>query len=89
VTEYLVAAAAKKELQDLPADAIERLISQIREPQIRELSGSPRPVGCKKLHGYKSRWRVRVGNYRIVYSIDDDRKAVDITRIAHRKDVYE
>ena len=86
MTEYLVtlAAAAKKELQDLPADVIERLI-----PKIRELSGRPRPVGCKKLHGYKDRWRVRVGDYRIVYSIDDQRKAVDITRISHRKDVYE
>jgi mRNA interferase RelE/StbE len=86
VTEYLVtfATAAKKELHDLPADVIERLL-----PKIRELAGSPRPVGCKKLHGYKDRWRVRVGNYRIVYSIDDERTAVDITRIAHRKDVYE
>jgi mRNA interferase RelE/StbE len=86
VTAYLItfASAAKKELQDLPADVIERLI-----PKIRKLSASPRPAGCKKLHGYKDRWRVRVGNYRIVYSIDDERKAVDITRIAHRKDVYE
>jgi mRNA interferase RelE/StbE len=86
VTEYLVtfAAAAKKEIQDLPANVIERLM-----PKIRELSGSPRPVGCKKLHGYKDRWRVRVGDYRIVYSIDDERKAVDITCIAHRRDVYE
>ena len=52
MTGYLVtfAAGAKKELQDLPADVIERLI-----PKIRELSGSPRPVGCKKLHGYKDR----------------------------------
>jgi mRNA interferase RelE/StbE len=86
VTEYLVtfAAAAKKELQDLPADVIERLL-----PKIRELSGSPRPAGCKKLHGYKNRWRVRVGNYRIVYAIDDEKRTVDITRIAHRKEVYE
>ncbi|HMC59102.1 MAG TPA: type II toxin-antitoxin system RelE/ParE family toxin [Candidatus Solibacter sp.] len=86
MTEYLVtfAAAAKKELQDLPADVIERLL-----PKIRELSGSPRPAGCKKLHGYKNRWRVRVGNYRIVYAIDDEKRTVDITRIAHRKEVYE
>jgi len=74
----------KKELQDLPAEVIGRLI-----PKIRELSDSPRPAGCKKLRVYKDRWRVRVGNYRIVYSIDDERKAVDITRIAHGKDVYE
>jgi hypothetical protein len=58
VTEYLVifAATAKKELRDLPSDAIGRLI-----PRIRDLAGNPRPAGCKKLHGYKDRWRIRVG----------------------------
>ncbi|HEV2234923.1 MAG TPA: type II toxin-antitoxin system RelE/ParE family toxin [Terriglobia bacterium] len=53
------------------------------------MSGNLRPVGCKKLHGYKDRWRIRVGNYRVVYAIDDEGKVVDITRIAHRKEVYE
>jgi mRNA interferase RelE/StbE len=59
VTQYLVtlAAAAKKELKDLPSDAIGRVF-----PRIRELAGNPRPVGCKKLHGYKDRWRIRVGS---------------------------
>jgi len=68
VTEYLVtfAASAKKELKDLPSEIIERLL-----PKIRELSGNPRPVGCKKLHGHKDRWRIRVGNYRVVYAVDD------------------
>jgi mRNA interferase RelE/StbE len=86
VTEYLVtfAASARKELKDLPAEAVTRLL-----PKIRGLAGDPRPVGCKKLHGYKDRWRIRVGNYRVVYAIDDTSKAVDITRIAHRKEVYE
>lgn len=86
MTEYLVtfAASARKELRDLPSEVIARLL-----PKIRELSGNPRPVGCKKLHGYKDRWRIRVGNYRVVYAIDDGRKVVDLTRIAHRKEVYE
>jgi mRNA interferase RelE/StbE len=86
VTEYLVtfAASAKKELKDLSSEAIGRLL-----PKIRELAGNPRPIGCKKLHGYKDRWRIRVGNYRVVYAIDDARKVVDITRIAHRKEAYE
>jgi len=86
VTDYLItfAASARKELEDLPSEAIGRLL-----PKIRALSGSPRPVGCKKLHGYQDRWRIRVGNYRVVYPIDDGTRAVDITRIAHRKDVYE
>jgi mRNA interferase RelE/StbE len=86
VTEYLVtfAASARQELRDLPFEAIERLL-----PKIRELAGNPRPVGCKKLQGYTDRWRIRVGNYRVVYAIDDGRKVVDITRIAHRKEVYD
>lgn len=86
MTEYLVtfAASARKELRDLPSEVIARLL-----PKIRELSDNPRPVGCKKLHGYKDRWRIRVGNYRVVYAIDDGRKVVDLTRIAHRKEVYE
>jgi mRNA interferase RelE/StbE len=86
VTPYLVtfAASARKELTGLPPDVIERLL-----PKIRELAGNPRPAGCKKLHGYKNRWRIRAGNYRVVYAIDDTGKSVDITRIAHRKEVYE
>jgi mRNA interferase RelE/StbE len=83
VTDFLVsfAATAKKELKDLPSDAIGRLL-----PRIRELAENPRPAGCKKLHGYRDRWRIRVGNYRIVYAIDDGQRRVGI---AHRKDVYE
>jgi mRNA interferase RelE/StbE len=86
VTPYLVtfAASARKELAGLPSDAIARLL-----PKIRELADNPRPAGCKKLHGYKNRWRIRAGNYRVVYAIDDTAKSVDITRIAHRKEVYE
>ena len=86
MTPYLVtfAASARKELTGLPPDVIERLL-----PKIRELAGNPRPAGCKKLHGYKNRWRIRAGNYRVVYAIDDMGKSVDITRIAHRKEVYE
>ena len=86
MTPYLVtfAASARKELTGLPPDVIERLL-----PKIRELAGNPRPAGCKKLHGFKNRWRIRAGNYRVVYAIDDTGKSVDITRIAHRKEVYE
>lgn len=86
MTGYLVtfAASAKKELRDLPTDVIGRMV-----PKIRELSNNPRPVGSKKLHGYRNRWRIRVGDYRVVYAIDDEGRAVDITRIAHRKDVYD
>lgn len=48
-----------------------------------------RPPGCKKPKGYKDQWRVRIGDWRIVYLIDDAAKLVSVTRIAHRREVYE
>jgi mRNA interferase RelE/StbE len=86
VTVYGItfASSAKREFRDLPTDVIERI-----RPKIHELANDPRPPGCKKLHGYKDRWRIRIGDYRVVYAIDDAARTVDVTRIAHRRDVYE
>ena len=57
--------------------------------RIERLATSPRPPGRKKLHGGDKQWRIRVGDYRVVYEIDDKLKIVDVTRIAHRREVYE
>ena len=57
--------------------------------KVESLAHEPRPVGCKKLRGYKDQWRVRVGDWRIVYIIDDRAELVSVTRIAHRRDVYD
>lgn len=57
-------------------------------PKIDGLSEYPRPAGCEKLEGSTGAYRIRVGDYRIVYSIDDSRQAILVTRIAHRRDVY-
>ena len=57
-------------------------------PRLEDLSSAPRPRGCKKLKGGDKEWRLRVGDYRIVYVIDDAAKTVDVTRIAHRREVY-
>jgi len=51
------------------------------------LSENPRPANCKKLIGTDA-WRVRVGDYRIVYTIEDKVLRIEIVRVAHRKDVY-
>lgn len=85
MTEYAVtlAESARKELRALPDHVIRHV-----QPKLRELTVNPRPPGCKKLQGYKQCWRVRVGDYRIVYTIDDGQKRVDVSRIAHRKEVY-
>ena len=76
--------SARKELERLSGNVLTRLM-----PKIEALSASPRPPGCKKLRGYKDSWRIRAGVFRIVYIIDDSRATVSITRVAHRREVYE
>jgi mRNA interferase RelE/StbE len=79
-----LAASVRKDLGRLPKDAVERVFEEIRQ-----LTYDARPQGCIKLQGYKHTWRVRVGNYRIVYTVDDAAKVIDIVRVADRKDVYD
>lgn len=76
--------SARKELDNLSDILIARLV-----PKIEGLAANPRPSGRRKLRGYKDFWRIRIGDYRVVYIIDDDRKTASVTRIAHRRDVYE
>jgi mRNA interferase RelE/StbE len=77
------ARSARKELESLPARIIGRVF-----PRIENLSDSPRPFGCRKLSGEQNLWRLRIGNYRVIYSVDDHEKVVDIVAIRHRKDAY-
>ena len=58
-------------------------------PRLEQLATEPRPPGCKKLRGGDKEWRIRIGDYRVVYEIDNDARAVDVTRIAHRSEVYD
>jgi mRNA interferase RelE/StbE len=76
--------SAQRELDSLDDSVFTRI-----DRKILALAENPRPSGCKKLRGYKGQWRVRVGDWRIVYFIDDDAKLVTITRVAHRREVYE
>ena len=77
------ARSARKELQSLPTDVAERLLKRIES-----LITNARPVGCKKLSGSKDLWRLRVGDYRVVYKIDDSRRTVDVSVVRHRREVY-
>lgn len=70
-------------------DAFDNALFARVDRRILALADDPRPSGCKKLRGYKNQWRIRVGDWRVVYSIDDAVKVVSITRIAHRSEVYE
>jgi len=54
---------------------------------IASLADNPRPTGCKKLKGEPA-WRIRVGNFRVIYEIDDDKVIVIVIAIGHRKNVY-
>jgi mRNA interferase RelE/StbE len=56
--------------------------------RIDQLAENPRPQGCKRLKGDDNLWRVRAGDYRIVFSIHDDLLLVLVIRIAHRREVY-
>lgn len=78
----LILRRAQKELSDLPKDIYEKV-----KQTILKLSKSPRPYGCKKLKG-RDGWRIRVGNYRIIYEINDKDKSIIIFHIGHRKDIY-
>jgi len=70
-------------------DALDDRVSPRIDRKILELADNPRPAGCKKLKGYKDQWRVRIGDWRVLYIIDDATMLVTITRVAHRREVYE
>jgi len=55
---------------------------------IESLADDPRPLGCRKLAGISDRYRVRVGDFRIVYRIDDGKVVVLVLLIGHRREVY-
>jgi mRNA interferase RelE/StbE len=86
VNRYLleVKQSAQREL-----DALDNAVFARIDRKILSLADSPRPSGCKKLKGYKDQWRIRVGDWRVIYLIDDRAKLVTITRVAHRREVYE
>lgn len=81
--EITFARSARKELQALPLNVTERILTKIES-----LASNPRPPGCKKLSGPTRLWRLRVGDYRIVYGIDDEERLVDISVIRHRSVAY-
>lgn len=74
-------ASVKKELDIIPDKDYSRI-----EKAILALKLQPRPFGIKKIG--PNDWRIRIGNYRILYEIDDKEKMVTIYRVKHRKDAY-
>lgn len=74
--------SVRKDLDSVPNNVLQRIMSRIGS-----LAENPRPVGCEKLSG-QEKYRVRQGDYRIVYSIQDTQLTVWIVKIGHRREVY-
>lgn len=86
VVEYSleIVQSAQKELDALDDSLFARI-----DRRILALADDPRPVGSRKLKGYKDTWRIRIGDWRVIYIVDDAAKLVRITRVGHRREVYE
>ena len=74
---------AAKEIRALPRQEQGRIIARIES-----LADLPRPSGCVKLAGASGLWRIRSGDYRIVYQIEDDRLLITVVKVGHRREVY-
>jgi mRNA interferase RelE/StbE len=81
--EVILSRAAEKNLDRIPRDVRLRILNSLDE-----LPANPRPPGSVKLKGEDELWRLRVGDYRIVYTIRDKELIILVVRVAHRKDVY-
>ncbi len=74
--------SAQRELEAIASPFHENITDKMLS-----LVATPRPPGCKILQG-SDKWRIRIGNYRLIYEIDDSAQAVIVIKIAHRSDVY-
>ena len=80
--ELRIKASVAKDLRDLPKADVRRIVERIEG--LRE---DPRPFGCEKLSALE-RYRIRQGNYRIIYEIFDAEIVVEVVKVGHRRDVY-
>ena len=80
--EILFKASVWKDLRSIPKRDLKKILSRIEK-----LGDDPRSIGCEKLTG-EELYRVRQGNYRVIYSIQDNELTVWVIKIGHRKDIY-
>jgi mRNA interferase RelE/StbE len=74
--------SALKELERVPRTTLQKIVKKIQK-----LSDNPKPVGSQKLSNYNL-YRIRQGDYRVVYFIDNEKSEIQIFKIGHRKDIY-
>ena len=77
------ARSAERELQRLDPPIARRVLAAIQR-----LADDPRPRGCVKLTGSQNEWRIRIGDWRVLYTINDATNVVDVAAIRHRSDAY-
>ncbi|WP_020600339.1 type II toxin-antitoxin system RelE family toxin [Spirosoma panaciterrae] len=89
--KVIITEAATKELRRIPVKMQDRIFEKIED-----LADDPKPNGHKKLKSfempgkdYDDYYRIRVGDYRVIYTIEDDQIVIFILKVAHRKDIYE
>ncbi|MDM8565754.1 type II toxin-antitoxin system RelE/ParE family toxin [Candidatus Halobeggiatoa sp. HSG11] len=75
--------SARKELKKLDTIILKRIFQKIEL-----LAENPCPQMCLKIQGQSDLWRIRVGDYRVIYSVNEEEKLVDIIAVRHRKDAY-
>ena len=80
--EISVKKSAVKELGDVPKKELQKIVKKIQA-----LSAEPRPEGSQKL-SHQEQYRIRQGDYRVVYSIDDDNFKVHIIKVGYRREIY-
>ena len=85
MSEYQVtfARSARRELESLDKKAVRRILLRI-EALVRQ----PKPSGAAKLRGSRDLWRIRVGDFRVLYRVDDRGRLVDVIAIGDRKEIY-
>lgn len=81
--QVLITPSAKRQLESLPEQARNRI-----DKRILSLGDNPRPHGSGALEGVTGLYRIRVGDYRIIYKIQDTNMVVLVVRIGHRREVY-
>jgi mRNA interferase RelE/StbE len=84
IYKIIITKSAQKEIQKLQKPELPRILTAINS-----LSSDPRPSGCKKLVGSRNIYRIRIGDYRVLYTIEDQIRIVEIDAVSHRREAYE
>jgi mRNA interferase RelE/StbE len=83
VYKIYIERAAERDLKKLLAKDFNYIISHIKD-----LAKDPRPPGCRKIIGAKNDWRIRIGDYRVIYEINEKTETVNVMRVRHRREAY-